>query len=80
MRYLRLYADSDGETHCEDVEDEMRVEDFVPPAEPFFVSEIRDATRFSFFRIFRWLGWHRASCAPAAIFCRGSGRDRDYRE
>ena len=57
MRYLRLYADSDGETHFEDVEDDMRVEDFAPPAEPFLVSEIRDATRFSFFEFpVGWIG------------------------
>jgi hypothetical protein len=57
MRYLRLYADNDGETHFEDVEDEMRVEDFAPPAEPFLVSEIRDATRFSFFEFpAGWIG------------------------
>ena len=57
MRYVRLYADSEGETHFEDVEDTMRVEDFAPPAEPFLVSEIRDATRFSFFEFpVGWVG------------------------
>ena len=50
MRYVRLYADGDGETHFEDVEDEM-------PADPFLVSEIRDATRFSFFEFpVGWVG------------------------
>ena len=57
MRYVRLYADGDGETHFEDVEDEMRKEDFAPPADPFLVSEIRDATQFSFFEFpVGWVG------------------------
>ena len=57
MRYLRLYADRDGETHFEDVEEGMREEYFAPPADPFLVSEIRDASRFSFFEFpVGWVG------------------------
>lgn len=57
MRYVRLYADGEGETHFEDVEEGMREEDFAPPADPFLVSEIRGATRFSFFEFpVGWVG------------------------
>ena len=34
LKYTRIYTDSDGETHFEDLEIELAEVDFAPPAPP----------------------------------------------
>ena len=46
--YERVYADDQGESHFETVEVEFREVDYAPPADPMFVSDLEDATRFGF--------------------------------
>jgi hypothetical protein len=38
-RYVRLYADADGESHFSDEEMELRLVNFAPPAQPFKIKE-----------------------------------------
>ena len=42
-KYVRIYADEDGESHFEDVNDELQPMDFAPPAAPLNVAPISAA-------------------------------------
>ncbi|MBO32559.1 MAG: cupin [Rhodospirillaceae bacterium] len=55
MRHIRLYADDHGESHFEDIIADLTLQDFAPPASPFYVSSQTDAARFSFFEL--PVGW-----------------------
>ncbi len=46
--YDRVYADENGESHFETVEVSFQEVDYAPPADPMFVSDLEDATRFGF--------------------------------
>ena len=48
MRIVRLYADNDGESHFEDVEIDLTLTDYVPPAPPLHLAPLTSATRFGF--------------------------------
>ncbi len=58
--YVRLYADTDGETHFEDVTAPFATLDFAPPARPMNLSPFAPAVRWAFFQIpAGWYGdWH----------------------
>jgi hypothetical protein len=73
--YLRLYADSDGETHFEDVEIEFDETDFVPPAPPVLMSHPEAASRFSFELVSPgWHGdWHPVPQRLLAVYLSGAG-------
>jgi hypothetical protein len=60
MIYSRVYADETGESHYEDVDAEMEIQDFAPPAPPFFLSSKMPATGVAFVRFpAGWNGdWH----------------------
>jgi hypothetical protein len=62
VRYVRLYADADGESHFEDVEAELAPVDFAPPAPPLNLSTYLPATHASFFGAPSWWkgDWHPA--------------------
>lgn len=47
-QYTRLFSDSDGESHFEDVEIDLQAVDFAPPAPPLLLSEFRNAVRTGF--------------------------------
>ena len=55
MRHIRLYADDHGESHFEDIIADLTLQDFAPPASPFYVSSQTDAARFLFFEL--PVGW-----------------------
>ncbi len=59
-KYTRLFADSAGESHFEDVEAELQAVDFAPPAPPLWISEFRNAVRAGFLAgPAGWTGeWH----------------------
>ena len=67
MRYVRLYADDDGETHFEDVEVPMERVDYATHAPPAYVSQPVQAARVLYIRLPRgWSGdWHNS---PARQF------------
>jgi len=46
--YTRLYADEHGESHFEDVEIDLTMTDYAPPAPPLELSSFTPATQFGF--------------------------------
>ena len=62
MNYTRIYTDSEGKTHYEDVEVEFSPVGFAPPAPPLDISPFTPATQYGFLRApAGWLGdWHPA--------------------
>ena len=50
MKYTRVYADDAGESHYQDMEDELTVQDYAPPAPPFVLSSPSAATGVAFAR------------------------------
>jgi quercetin dioxygenase-like cupin family protein len=48
MKYTRLYATADGESHFEQVEVDLSLADYTPTAPPLKLSETRAATQFAF--------------------------------
>lgn len=62
-RYVRLYADAQGESHFEDLEAELNLHDFAPPAAPLHLSTFMPASQAAFFGApAGWRGdWHPSS-------------------
>lgn len=60
MKYVRLFEDSTGESHFEDVEEKLKPADFAPPAPPLNVSAAIPALQMIFLSApAGWLGdWH----------------------
>ena len=60
MKYVRVYTDSDGESHFEDREAALTPEDFAPPAAPQNVSPFTPASQVGFLSVPPgWFGdWH----------------------
>lgn len=60
MKFVRLYADDDGESHFEDMELEFQNVDFAPPAPPLDISTLGKAESCSILRApSGWVGdWH----------------------
>ena len=48
MKYTRLYATEDGESHFEQVEVELSLVDYAPPAPPLKLSQMHASTQFGF--------------------------------
>ncbi|HEU5199251.1 MAG TPA: hypothetical protein VFU32_06420 [Ktedonobacterales bacterium] len=48
MKYVRMYADKDGDSHFEDVEVEMTLVDVSPPTPPLGVSAALPSTNVMF--------------------------------
>ena len=46
--YTRLYSDDQGESHFEDVEIDLALTDYAPPAPPLSLSSFTPATQFGF--------------------------------
>lgn len=62
MKYVRVYTDSNGETHFEDIEVEFTNVEFAPPAPLLNVSALTPASKFGFLSAPPgWFGdWHPA--------------------
>ncbi|HWN10559.1 MAG TPA: hypothetical protein VNO50_15060 [Pyrinomonadaceae bacterium] len=62
-KYTRLYSDSSGESHFEDVEAELTEVQFAPPAPPLSLSEFLPAIQTAFLGApAGWRGdWHVSS-------------------
>ena len=60
MKYTKVFADEKGETHFEDVEVELELVDFAPPASPLMLSRFKPVTRYAFCMFpSGWFGdWH----------------------
>jgi hypothetical protein len=63
MRYPRLYTSTNGESHFEDVEIDLTLTDYAPPAPPLELSSVTPATQFGFMNApAGWSSnWHPAS-------------------
>jgi hypothetical protein len=61
--YIRLYADDHGESHFEDVEIDLSLTDYAPPAPPLELSAMGLAAQFGFMRApAEWSSdWHPSS-------------------
>ena len=60
MKYVRLYEDSNGESHFEEIEAELAPTDFAPPAPPINISRALPTRRIIFLSApTGWIGdWH----------------------
>jgi quercetin dioxygenase-like cupin family protein len=50
LTYTRLYADKHGESHFEDVEIDLAMTEYAPPAPPLELSSFTPATQFGFMK------------------------------
>ena len=48
ITYTRLYSDDDGESHFADIEIDLELTDYAPPAPPLSLSSFTPATQFGF--------------------------------
>ena len=48
MKYTRIFADEEGETHFKDVEIQLESVDYAPPAPPFNLSSFNPAIQYAF--------------------------------
>ena len=61
LRCVRVYADSDGESHFDDTEIQLNSVDFAPPAPPLDISAVREAKYGFLSAPTGWFGdWHPA--------------------
>jgi hypothetical protein len=60
IKYTRLYAGADGESHFAEIEDELKLVDFAPPGAPLNLSSFIPASQVAFFGAAAgWQGdWH----------------------
>ena len=63
VAYTRLYIDAHGESHFEDVEIDLTLTDYAPPAPPLELSSFLPAAQFGFINASAgWSsGWHPAT-------------------
>lgn len=63
MRIVRLYSDAEGESHFEDLEIELNLTDYAPPAPPLYLSNATPANQFAFMKApAGWSSdWHPSS-------------------
>ncbi len=73
LNYVRVYADSLGESHFEDVEIDLHEIDFAPPAPPIFTSDLNSSTRYGFLSVLPgWKGeWHPAPKRQFVVYLSG---------
>jgi len=74
VKYTRLYADADGESHFEDVEVGMEDAIFAPPAPPMRMSEFMASSHFGFIGGDPgWFGdWHPAPKRQFMLYMQGA--------
>ena len=73
MKYVRLYADEEGESHFEQVEVDLAPTDYAPPAPPINVSTPIPANQLIFLAVPPgWTGdWHPSPARQFMIFTAG---------
>ncbi|NHZ86883.1 MAG: cupin domain-containing protein [Planctomycetia bacterium] len=55
LKYVRVYTDSIGESHFEDLTIDLNEIDFAPPAPPIFTSELNPSSKYGFVSVLP--GW-----------------------
>jgi hypothetical protein len=73
MKYLRLYATEDGESHFEHIEIDLKLADYAPPAPPLSLSKISAATHVGFMEApSGWSSdWHPSSARNLFVVLSG---------
>jgi quercetin dioxygenase-like cupin family protein len=73
MKYVRMYAGSDGESHFEDVPVDLKLSDYSPPTPPVYISPFVAARQFGFVRIpAGWVGaWHPSPGRQVFLYLAG---------
>jgi hypothetical protein len=73
VKYVRLFADDEGESHFEEVEVELTPTDYAPPAPPINVSTPSPAHQLIFLSVPPgWEGdWHPSPARQFMIFTSG---------
>jgi hypothetical protein len=63
ITYTRIFSDAHGESHFEEVEIDLTLTDYAPPAPPLGLSSFTPATQFGFMNApAGWSSdWHRAT-------------------
>jgi len=73
VKYSRLYADAEGDSHFEDVEVSLAASDYAPPAPPINVSDPCPARQLIFLAVPPgWTGdWHPSPAKQFMFFITG---------
>ncbi len=73
MKFVRLYADEDGESHFEDIEVTLVPSNYAPPAPPINVSTPLPARLLIFLAVPpKWIGdWHPSPARQFMFFTGG---------
>ena len=73
MKYVRMYASPDGESHFEDVSVDLKLSDFSPPTPPVYISQFIAARQFGFVRVpAGWVGeWHPSPNRQVFLYLAG---------
>ena len=73
MKYTRLYATEDGESHFEQVEVKLSLTDYAPPAPPLKLSEMHASTQSGFMEApAGWSSdWHPSSARNLFVVLSG---------
>ena len=73
LNYVRVYSDSVGESHFEDLEIDLNEIDFAPPAPSIFTSDLNSSTSYCFLSVLPgWTSdWHPAPKRQFVIYLSG---------
>ena len=73
MKLTRLYCDTEGESHFEDVEVAFNLVDFAPPAPPVSLSSFSPAAQYGFLKSpVGWYGdWHPTPARQIMFYLAG---------
>ena len=74
IKYVRVYADSTGESHFEDLTINLNEIDFAPPAPPIFTSDLNPSSNYGFASVLSgWESeWHPAPKRQFMIYLSGT--------
>ncbi|TFH46730.1 MAG: cupin domain-containing protein [ANME-2 cluster archaeon] len=74
LKYVRVYADSTGESHFEDLTINLNEIDFAPPAPPIFTSDLNPSSNYGFASVLPgWESeWHPAPKRQFMIYLSGT--------
>ena len=70
---VRVYADSTGESHFEDITIDLTESNYAPPAPPIYVSPFNPATKYGYISVSPgWFGdWHPSPKRQLMVYISG---------
>lgn len=74
VKYTRIYSDTEGESHFEDLTIDLNEIDFAPPAPPIFTSDLNPSSDYGFASVLPgWESeWHPAPKRQFMIYLSGT--------